>query len=166
MEPYEKKVTAKEGRARNLLKNTTVVKKMLLLCLTFLMVHAACAQKAIKITRMKKTTWNSYYAKWNDWPAEWSSFDSGREPILTLYRLDDDGYKFRVYMRVQDQEFTFDFTYDKYDQDKNWYQYADGKGDEIAVQGSTLSKLSLYGWPDTVVEIYFWVAYDSAFALE
>jgi len=174
MQLHEKKVTAKQswssrrcaGLARDLLKNTSFIRKTLLLCLTFLIVNVAYSQMALKITRMKKISWNSYYGKWSDWPAEWTSYEVGREPILTLYRLDTDGYLFKVYMKIGDQEFSFDFAYEKYDADKNWYQYTDGKGNEIAVQGSTLSKLSLYGWPDSTVEIYFWVSYDSAFALE
>jgi len=76
---------------------------------------------------------------------------------LTLYRLDNDGYKFRVNMIIKGQNYTFDVAYSGYDDNNKWYKYKDENGDEIAVIGSTISKLSSYGWPDSVVQIYFWI---------
>jgi hypothetical protein len=175
MELHKKKGTAKNGCSLKIsarpvgrvLRNSSVIKKIFLVCITVLIVGVAYPQKALKITRMKGVGWDSYNNKWNEWPAEWRPYQVGSEPILTLYRLDDDGYSFRVNMTIKEQLFSFDITYAGFDQNNNWAKYKDVNGDEVDVAGSTMSNLSLNGWPDTTVQIYFWIySQNIAYALE
>jgi hypothetical protein len=134
-----------------------IVRRICLLGITFLAFNTAFAQQALKITRMREVKWDSYSRAWSPWPVDWRSYQAGNEPIISLSRLDNDGYRFRVDMRIGAQSFSFDVAYSGFDQKNNWSKYADANGDEVDIVGSTMSKLSQYGWPDSVVQIYFWI---------
>lgn len=142
-----------------LLKGFLMIMLMLATC------GQAMAQRALKISRMRKVTWDSYNRAWSPWPATWSSYEKGNEPIITITRLDDNGYQFKVDMLVSSQNFSFNVSYNGFDEKNNWTKYMDPNGDEVAIVGSTMSKLSQYGWPDSVVQIYFWI-YSSSMGLE
>lgn len=172
---HAKKVTAFKGCSSktftraygSFLKNSYIIKSVFLLFITFLIVNAAYSQKALKITRMKHVTWDRYTREWSPWPSGWRSYESGSEPILTLYRLDDNGYTFQVSMKTSEGNFSFDVAFAGYDDNNNWSKYKDVNGDEIDISGSTMSKLSLYGWPDSVVQIYLWIySSNEGFVLE
>jgi hypothetical protein len=146
-------------------KASSFLKKLFLLCFGVLIFSAAYSQKALKIIRMRQVGWDTENKAWSPWRDEWKTFDEGCEPVMTLYTLDNEGCKFRVDVTVKGMEFIFDVTYTGYDDYNKWYKYQDENGDEIAVVGSTISKLSLNGWPDTPVQLYFWV-YTDQIALE
>lgn len=172
---HAKKVTAINGRssktfarvAYDLLNNSNSIRKLFLLLVAVLVVNVAYSQRALKITRMKHVTWDRYTRQWSPWPSGWRSYESGSEPILTLYRLDDNGYTFQVSMKTIEGNFSFDVAFAGYDDTNNWSKYKDVNGDEIDISGSTMSKLSLYGWPDSVVQIYLWIySSNEGFVLE
>jgi hypothetical protein len=151
--------------ASNPFRNSSAVKKMFLVCLTFLIFSSAYSQKLLKITHMKQTSYNTADNKWNEWPTEWSTYQAGGEPVMSLFMLDDSGYKFEVYVKTAAKEFTFDVTYAGFDANNNWSKYKDVNGDEVDITGSNMSNLSQYGWPDTTVYIYFWI-YSQSTAYE
>lgn len=142
---------------REIAASAVIIRMICLLCIIFLAFNTAFAQQALKITKMREVKWDSYSREWSPWPVDWRSYTAGNEPIITLYRLDNDGYRFRVNMTIGVQRFSFDVSYNGFDQKNNWSKYADANGDEVDIVGSTMSKLSQYGWPDSVVQIYFWI---------
>ncbi len=86
--------------------------------------------------------------------------------MITITRLDDNGYTFKVDMVVNSQSFSFEVSYNGFDDKNNWTKYMDQNSDEIAIVGSTMSNLSQYGWPaNTRVQIYFWI-YSGNYGLE
>ena len=124
------------------------------------------AQKALKITRMRKVTFDTYNKVWSPWPTTWTTYQNGNNPVITITRLDDNGYTFKVDMVVNSQSFSFEVSYNGFDDKNNWTKYMDQNSDEIAIVGSTMSNLSQYGWPaNTRVQIYFWI-YSGNYGLE
>lgn len=143
------------------------MKTFILSCLAVLMFGTAFSQQRLLITKMREETWNSNDKSWSGWPSTFTYYDKGSEPILTITRLDNDGYKFRVDMDIKGEKYSFDVTYSGYDSKNDWYKYDDVDGNQICIVGSTMSKLSQYGWPDSLVDIYFWIYTDNiAFDLE
>ncbi len=139
-----------------------------LLCLFFVFCvgSSVFAQKALKITRMRKVTFDTYNKVWSPWPTTWTTYQNGNNPVITITRLDDNGYTFKVDMVVNSQNYSFQVSYNGFDDKNNWTKYMDPNSDEIAIVGSTMSKLSEYGWPtDTRVQIYFWI-YSGNYGLE
>jgi len=147
-------------REENITPASSFLKQFFLLCLGILVFNAAYSQQALKIVRMRQVSWDTANKTWSPWPDEWKIFDSRDEPIMTLYALDTAGCKYRVDVSVKGKEFIFDVTYTGYDEYNKWHIYQDANGDEIAVVGSTIGDLSLYGWPGTPVQLYFWVYSD------
>jgi len=133
------------------------VKMIFLLGLTILMANSTYAQKALKLVEMRQVSYNADTKKWSPWPQEWQSYDEKNKPILTLTKLDDTGVKFNVKMKIAEEKFSFNVTYDGFDEKNNWSKYIDENGDRINIVGSTMSKLSISGWPNTPVRIYFWI---------
>jgi len=146
-------------------KSSPLLKGFILFAVIFFIAIGAFAQRALKITKMRKVTWDTYSKVWSPWPTVWNTYDKGNEPIITITRLDDNGYRFKVDMVVSSQNYSFEVSYNGFDEKNNWTKYMDQNGDEIAIIGSTMSKLSQYGWPDSTVQIYFWI-YSSNFGLE
>ena len=139
-----------------------------LLCfiLIFCISSAVFAQKALKITRMRKVTFDTYNKVWSPWPNTWTTYQNGNNPVITITRLDNNGYTFKVDMVVNSQNFSFEVSYNGFDDKNNWTKYMDQNSDEIAIVGSTMSNLSQYGWPaNTRVQIYFWI-YSGNYGLE
>ncbi len=151
MHLYAKKAPALKAHS------SKIFRKMFLLILACLIFNVAHSQMSLKITKMKQVTWSSYSNAWSPWPVDWRSYQRGAEPVITLYSLDDDGYKFRVITDINGQSFLFDVTFAGYDANNNWSKYKDVNGDEVDISGSTMTKLAMYGWPDSVVQIYFWI---------
>jgi hypothetical protein len=156
MQPSKQNLVPKEHAV---FKKSAVstVRTVVLLGLMFLMANASYAQKALKLVEMRQVSYNASTKKWSPWPTEWQSYEEKNKPILTLTKLDDTGAKFNVKMKIADEKFAFNVTYDGFDEKNNWSKYIDENGDRINIVGSTMSKLSISGWPSTPVQIYFWI---------
>lgn len=156
MQPLKQNLAPKE---RAVFKKNTVgtMRTIVLLSLLFLMANATYAQKALKLVEMRQVSYNASTKKWSPWPTEWQSYEEKNKPVLTLTKLDDTGVKFNVKMKIADEKFSFNVSYDGFDEKNNWSKYIDENGDRINIVGSTMSKLSISGWPTTPVQIYFWI---------
>ena len=142
----------------------SIMKQIFLLvyALLFLSVNAF-SQKSLKMTKAKFQSWNQYTEKWSGWSSNWQYFSKGKEPVLKLTKLDDEGSEFRVETWINDDYTDFSVAFKKYESENGWYVYEDSDGDQITIKGATLSSLCMYGWPKNVVQIYFW-GYSRNFA--
>ncbi len=149
------------------LPGASVLLKGLMVLVIFLFIGGqVAAQRALKITRMRKVTFDTYNKVWSPWPTTWSTYQNGNNPVITITTLDTNGYTFKVDMQIGTKQFTFEVSYNGFDDKNNWTKYMDQNSDEIAIVGSTMSKLSQYGWPtDGRVQIYFWI-YSGNYGLE
>jgi hypothetical protein len=138
---------------------------VLLGLMALFMANIACAQKSLKITKMRQITWDPNARTWSPWPTDWRMYPQGSQPILTITAKDNAGYIFHIDMLVGGQTYSFDVDYNGFDTKSNWTKYMDQHGDEISIVGSTLTYLSQSGWPANEVQIYFWI-YSNNMALE
>lgn len=141
-------------------KAVTTVKTIIISGLIIFMANVSYAQKSLKLVEMRQVHYNLSTKKWSPWPDEWQSYDEKNKPVLTLTKLDDEGVKFNVKMKIADEKFSFNVKYDGFDEKNNWTKYIDENGDRINIAGSTMSKLAMTGWPGTPVQIYFWIYSD------
>src|SRR5581483_7281547 len=81
-------------------------KRMFLVFVALFVFRTAFAQKSLKIQRMRQVTWDTYNKVWSPWPTTWSTYQQGNEPILTITRMDDNGYQFKIDMLVGSQTFS------------------------------------------------------------
>ncbi len=142
--------------------------KMFISALFFLCIAvAASSQTSLRLTKIKIQYWNDYLSKWSGWPNDWSYYEYDAQPIIRLTKLDNEGYRFQIESWINGEYNSFSVSYNGYDSKNNWYEYTDTAGDMVAIKGSTLSNLSLYGWPDNLVQIYFWLySADIAIVME
>ncbi|RMG29647.1 MAG: hypothetical protein D6730_03540 [Bacteroidetes bacterium] len=142
------------------------MKKTLFLLLSTLVLFSThtLAQKRLKLQKVKIQYWNDNLERWSGWPGSWTYLDDGKQPVMSITKLDDRGYRFKVQFWMSGEYFSFNTTYNGYDEDNEWHKYEDSNGDEIAIVGSTMSYLSKNGWPDNKVQVYFWL-YSEDFAL-
>jgi hypothetical protein len=138
---------------------------LILLCLFFMFIHAADAQRSLKITQMRQITFDTVSRAWSPWIANWKRYPQGSQPVITISGKDAAGYLFHIDMQVSGKTYSFDVAYNGFDDKNNWTKYMDEHSDEIAIVGSTMPNLSQYGWPKNTVQIYFWI-YSSNLAME
>ena len=140
------------------------MKKLGLLFFAFFLVSTSSfSQKSLKMTRTMTQYWSEFNKEWTGWPETYDYYEEGNEPIIKFTKLDVDGKEFLVEIWTPDHA-SFKVSYTGFREDQNAHVYEDSSGDEVWILGSTISYLSMNGWPDNVVSIYFWI-YSEDYAL-
>jgi len=115
------------------------------------------AQTQLTFSRGKVEVFNPISDEWSGWPAEYTYFQSNLEPTIKVTNLDDQGVEFLIDFWYNGDHNRFTVTYNGYNATNDWYKYIDDAGDEICLRGATMSYLAQNGWPDTKVQVYFWL---------
>lgn len=133
------------------------MKNLFLIFALSILVNKIDAQTNLTFKKGKMEVFDPIAGTWAGWPDEYNYFQINSEPMIKLTNLDDQGTEFLVDFWCNGEQNHFTVTYNGYNATNNWYKYNDDAGDEICVRGTTMSYLAQHGWPDSRVQIYFWI---------